>query len=466
MNCIDELEADPQGDDVRIATKLFELAQALSDLGLREYALNTSGYALDSLERLYVAEPSKSRLHVASVLSLRANILCDLKRNDEARDASDRAVTLCKEHKESQDAPVPELAYSLLNHAVLLCSMGFNDESAAVAFELLCEDDTQPGMKDIFALCRLCLSNTRIGSDNDMGMEMAEETIDSTRTSSDVNSQTVLAGALLAKSKILSSGGQNDAAPTMSYEAVTVLRSMSMARPVSKIFLAHALDTHAHHLSEANRKGESYAVRHDAVEQWQTLKITAGAAVLRPLAWSLFELSKFRAMDKNSRREELQLAESAVEVFREVVPLDAPGLGDALYHVASRMLELDNNREAATYAEESIQYFREASDEDPKYADDLIASLSLASSCLAYTERGSDAFEYAKQAVQVQHERKGEKDEQHNDTLRTLLMAVLTRAAEIDKQFEAFPYVQELQALGGLGGMHRFSLLRFARLLI
>jgi tetratricopeptide (TPR) repeat protein len=337
--------------------------------------------------------------------------------------------------------------------------MGFNDESAAVAFELLCEDDTHPGMKDILALCKLCLSNTRIGSDDDgMGMEMVEETIDSIRTSSDANSQTVLAGALLSKSKILSLRGQNDAALSSSAEAVTVLRRMAAARPVFKIFLAHALDTHAHHLSGANRKGESHSVRQDAVQHWRKLKITAGGAVARPLAWSLFELSSFRADDEHARREQLRHAESAVEVFRELVPLDAPGLGGALYNIASRMQELDNSREAATYAEESVQHFREALAEDPKYVDDLIGALSLASSCLVYTERREDAFEYAKQAVEVQHERKGERDEEYNDLLRKLLIDVLMRAAEIEKQFEAFSYSQELDTLDGSGGMRLFSL--------
>jgi tetratricopeptide (TPR) repeat protein len=456
MNCLDDLDVEPQTNDEYIATKLFELAQALSDLGLCDYALNTSGYALNILERLYVAESNKFRIRVASVHSLRANILCDLKRNEEARDAADRAVTLCKEQRDSQTMPVPELAYVLLNHAILLCSMGFNDESAAVAFELLCEDESRPDMKDIFALCRLCLSTTCLGDDDGMNMDVAEQTIESARTSPDANSKAVLAGALLAQSKILSSRGQNDAACAVSAEAVTLLRSMTAARPVFSLFLAHALDSHAHRLSKATRKAESYSVRQDAVELWQTLKTTAGGAVARPLAWSLFELSTFSSKDsdKKTLREELRLAESAVDMFRQVVPLDAPGLGDALFNVATRMLDLDDNREAATFAEESVQYFREAMTEDPKYARDLIASLSLASSCLAYTERAPDAFEYAKQAVEVHHGRKGERDEQYNALLRKLLMDVVVRATEMGKTEEAFPWYQELEALGGLGGMH------------
>ena len=460
MNCLEDLEVDVQINDAQGATKFFELAQALSDVGLHEFALYTCGYASESFDHLYIAEPNKYRLRVASVLSLQANILCDLKRNNEARDAADRAVILCKEHRDSQAGPVPELAYALLNYAVLLCFIGLKDGGAAVAFELLCEDDMGPEMTNIFTLCKLCISITRIGTDDNTGMEMAEETIELSRTSSDANTQAMLAGALLAKSKVLSSTGQNDVAPSISAEAVTVLRSMSATRPVFSLFLAHALDTHAHHLSEANRKGESYATRHDAVEHWQTLKATAGDAVTRPLAYSLFHLANFRSTDegKNARREELRLAESAVDMFRQVVPLDAPGLGDALYLIATRMLDLDDNREAATYAEESIQYFHTASAEDAKYKDNLILSLSLASSCLACTERAHDAFEYAKRAVDLQHERKVETHEQYNLLLRKLLMDTVARAVEIDRHVEALPYFQELQAIGGLGGIPRISL--------
>jgi tetratricopeptide (TPR) repeat protein len=468
MDCVDHLEDYLHGnDDVRIATKLVELAQALSDLGLHEYALNTSGFALDTLERLFTAAPDDSRLHLASILSLRANILCDLKRNDEARDMADRAVSLCKEHRDSQTAPVSELAYALLNYAVLLNSIGHKDESAAVAFELLSdEDEAQPDMKDVFALCNLCLSNTRTGTDDDTALSMAEEAIELTRTSSDASSQTVLAGALLDKSRILSSRGQNDAAVSLSAEAVTLLRSMSATRPVFSLFLAHALDVHAHTLSEAGRKAESYTIVQNAVELWQTLKISAPGPIARPLAWALFRLAKFRHKggERNALIEELRIAESAVNVFREVVPLDAPGLADALYLYADRMLELDKNREAATYAEESVQYFREALEKDQKYAPDLIFSLSLASSCLACTERAGDAFEYAKQAVEVQHGRKNAEDPLYGPHLRQLLMDVIYRATENDKADEASPWFHELQSLDPSGGMHGFFFLSISKL--
>ncbi|KAH9964229.1 hypothetical protein BC827DRAFT_1189776 [Russula dissimulans] len=456
MDCLDDLEDLRADDGFRISTKLFELAQALSDLGLHEYALNTSGFALDTLERPYVVAQNNTPLQIASVLSLRANILCDLKRSDEARNAAERALSLCREYQSPQTAADLDLAYTSLNYAVLLSSFGLKDESAAVAFELLNEvDESQPDMKIIFVLCKLCLSIVRPGAADDTDLYWAEETIESTRMSSDMISQAALAGALLAKSKILSSKGQNDSAMSFSAEAVTLLRSVSSTRPAFSLFLAHALDTHAHDLSEANRKGESYSIRRDAVELWQRLKVSARGAIARPLAWSLFELAKFRHSGHNRDllREELRIAELAVEVFRDVEPLDTRGLGDALYLFADRMLELDRNQEAVTYAEESVLYFREAASEDPKYALDLIFSLSLASSCLACTERADYAFEYAKQAVEVHHGRKaaGVADEQYTAHLRKLLVDVFFRATEMDIQAEALPWFQELQTLGGLG---------------
>ncbi|KAF8506590.1 hypothetical protein F5888DRAFT_1643628 [Russula emetica] len=461
MDCLDHLEVHlPGNDDIRISITLSELTQALSDLGLHKYALDTSGFALDILEHPYDATPEDVRHRVASILSLQGSILCDLKQNDEAVDAAHRAVILFREHRDSQNTPIPELAFASLNYAVLLNSIGLKDECAAVVFELLGEvDESQPDMKDVSALCNLCLSNMRFDAEDGMDLSTTEETIKLTRTSSDAMSQTALAGALLNKSKILSSGGQNEAAISFSAEAVTLLHGMSATRPVFSLFLAHALDNHARILLQANYKCESHSIRHDAIELWQTLKVSAPNPIARPLAWSLFELSKFRqeGCERNVLREELRIAECAVDVFRGVVPLDIHGLAEALYLFAVRMIELDKNREAATYAEESVQYFREASAEDPKYALDLIFSLSLASSCLAYTERDEDAFEYAKQAVEVQHGRKGLEDKQYDAHLRRLLMDVVTRSMEMDKVHEALPWLQELQALDPSIGTRKFS---------
>ena len=464
MECIGYLEAYIHGDDdVGLATKLVALAQALSDLGLHDYALTASGFALDALQRPYATEPNNARLHIASALSLRANILCDLKKNDEANDAAERAMMLFKEHKNSQTAPVPELIPALLNYAVMLNAIDLKDASAAVAFELLIElDESGPEMNDVLALCKLCISTNRIGADDDMAQHMADETIDPTRISLDANSQTLLAGALLAKSKALSSKDQNDAASTISAEAVTLFRYMSLERPVFSLFLAHALDTHAHHLMGANHEGESYSVRQDAVEHWQTLRATAGSAVARPLAKSLFELAKFRQRDadRQTLHEEFGITESAVEMFRETEPLDAPSLGDALYLYANRMLELDKNREAATYAEESVIYFQEAASENPIYTLDLILALSLTSACLACTERGYDAFEYARQAVDVQHVRQGVGDTQDDGRLHKLLMNTVFRATEMDMPDNAAPWYEELLSLrhGAFDGTHQFSL--------
>ncbi|KAI0257031.1 hypothetical protein BJV78DRAFT_1150055 [Lactifluus subvellereus] len=455
MDCLEDLEADIRGNDhTKIMSKLPELAQALSDLGLHAHALTTCGFALEILEGPYATAPDTSRLEVASVLSLQASILCDLKRKDDSIDAAHSAVALCEEHRESQGSPVPEVAYALLNYAVLLYSFGLMDEGAAVTFELQGEVDVDsgPDMKHIFSLSWLCLSVTRVEADDDMASFAADEAIKQSRASSDADTRAVLAGALLTKSKVLSSMGQNEAAWPVSAEATTLLRTIRVERPVFSLILAHALDTHSHHLMKADRGTESFLTAQDAVELWQTLRTSAPGPTARHLAWCLFHLAKFRqkGANRNTLNEELRIAKTAVTVFREVSPLDAPGLGESLYLYADRMLELDNNRDAAMYAEESVQYFREARLEESgkeKYALDLIFSLSLASSCLACTERGGDALEYAKQAVEVQHERKGTADGQYDIHLRKLLMDVIFRSTEIDKQEEAQPWFQELRHL-------------------
>ena len=452
FDCLDELTVLLTGDaKAEIAGALAELAQALNDLGLHDYASNVSGFALEIYRDLYAAEPDQFRSRIASVLSFRANILVDLRQNDDAADTAEEAVTILKEQEDTQ----PELVYAMLNYAVLLGAIGRGEGAAAVAFELmgLVDDSTtlQPDIILVSPLCQLCVSTACIEIDSDLALAEADKAIEASRASLDANSKVVLAGALLAKSKILSSNGHNDIACSLSTEAVTLFRTASVDRHVFSLFLAHALFTNSHQLSEANRKGESYTTIHETVEIWQTVQISSPVASKRPLAWALFELAKYRhkGADKQKLRNELQIAETAVSTFRDVSPLDYAGLADALFLYADRMLELDKNRDAATYAEESVQYFREAREDHPqKYALDLIFSLTLASSCLACTERSVDALEYAKQAVEVQHERKGDGDQQYSNHLRKLLMDVVFRSTEMGMQQEAMPWMQELQQLG------------------
>ena len=452
LDYLDELMVLLTGNaQTEIAVALSELAQALSDLGLNNYASNVSSFALEVLRVLYAVDPYRFRSRIASIQSLRANILADLRQNDDAAVAAEEAVTILKEQGETQ----PELIYAMLNYAVLLGSIGRGEGAAATAFELqgYIDDSTilQPDIVLVTSLCQLCVSNACIEFDSDLALSEADKVIEASRGSTDRNSKVVLAGALLTKSKILSSNGQNDAACSISAEAVTLFRTASADRRVFSLLLAHALFTNSHHFSEANRKGESYSTIRETVELWQTLQFSVPVASKRPLAWALFELAKYRfkGADRQQLRNELQYAESAVSTFREVEPPDYAGLGDALFTYADRMLELDKNQEAATYAEESVLYFRGAREGSPhKYALDLIFSLSLASSCLACTERGEDALEYAKQAVGVQHERNDDGDPQFKMHLRVLLMDVIARSTEMDRQQDAMPWMQELQQLG------------------
>jgi tetratricopeptide (TPR) repeat protein len=436
--------------EAEIAGALFELAQALNDLGTHDYASNVSGFALEIYRGLYAAEPDQFRSRIASVQSLRANILADLRMNDDALDAAEEAVTILKEQGDTQ----PELVYAMLNYAVLLGSIGRGEGAAAVAFELTgyIDDPTILQHTILVSLCQLCASAACSKFDSDLALSEANKAIEASRVSLDTNWKVVLAGALLVKSKILSSNGQDDDAVSMSAEAVTLFRLASIDRPVFSLLLAHALFTNSLHIPEASRKHGSCTNIRQAVEIWKTVHISAPLASKRPLAWALFELAKYRhnGTDNNSiLRIEVQIAETAVSTFRDVSPLDYAGLAEALFLYADRKLELNENRDAATYAEESVRYFREARKESPhKYALDLIFSLSLASSCFACTERSVDALNYAKQAVETQRERMSDGDPQYGNHLRKLLMDVVYRCTEMGMQQDALLWIQELQQLG------------------
>jgi hypothetical protein len=182
-------------------------------------------------------------------------------------------------------------------------------------------------------------------------------------------------------------------------------------------FWPNALFTNSHHFSEANSKCESYLTIHEAVEPWQALQRCRCETAPGLGTSRAGEVLQYCTATK------VPTSNNAI-TFCEVSPLDYAGLADAQYTYADRVpvLELDNNRDAATYAEESVQCFREAKGESPdKYALDFIFSLSLASSCLACTELGVDALEQAKQAVKVLHRGKGDRDPQYNNHFRRLL---------------------------------------------
>jgi tetratricopeptide (TPR) repeat protein len=458
MHCSDALDVLlAVNDRTKVAAKQSELAQSLSDLGLHEYALMTSNSALELVRDMYAAESDDFRLRVASIQALRASILVDLKKNEEAVGAADEAISLYREHGRYQGVSVPELAYTCLDYAVLLSSVGLREESASIAVELLNEADEIGQDNDFLSsLGQLCLSNAQIGIDDDIALSAAEKAIEYCRTQSDVDVRAVLAGALLTKSKILSTQGRDDEACSFSLNAMVLLHGIREERPVFSLILAHALDTSSHQLLEASRKRESYLVAREAVEVWEALRVAAPGPVTRPLAWALFHLAKFRQKDaqKETFRQELLTSGYAVRMFSEASTLDAAGLADALYLFSDRLFEHDKKHHAAIFAEQSVRYFQQAASQAPeKHSLDLIFSLSLASSCLASVARADDALEYAKRAVAIQRERVGAVG--YDAQLRKLLTDVVLRFTEAGRQEEAVTWIQELQALGetrGIGG--------------
>ncbi|KAI9439506.1 hypothetical protein H4582DRAFT_1534274 [Lactarius indigo] len=437
MECCEILKDLHSGNDAgSVATKYFELSQALSDLGFLHYASTTSSYALETFRDLPTTAPENFSLSVASVLSLRANILADLEKVEEAVNAADEAVALCQDQMSDPD---PKLVYALLNCAVLLCSIGRKERGAAVALELvgLLDDanGSRPDKMHISSLCHLCRSNAHVGLDNALALSTADEAIEISRHSSGVGPQAVLAGALFTKSKALSSQNEHHLADVASAEAVTLLRSISAQRRVFSLILAPVLDTRSQQLLRANQIADSYSVAKEAVEHWRSLLMSAPELIRRPLGWALVHQAKFRHRRSRRKaiREELGHAEFAVMLFRLVTPLDGAGLASALYLVADRMRELDESRAAAALAEEAVTRLRELSSKDPDiYSLDLIFSLSLASSCLSRTERASDALKYAKDAVEEQRERED------------------ADAADVQQE-EARPWFEEMQSLGHSG---------------
>ncbi|KAI0275341.1 hypothetical protein BC834DRAFT_44814 [Gloeopeniophorella convolvens] len=461
MDCFDALDALGSAEDkTELAARAFNLTQALSDLGFHDFALDASEQALAFHRENHERGLNASRVEFAALLSLRARILGEVGRRDEAVEAASEAVALLKAHEEFHGSFVPDLPYAVFRYAVLLGAVGQADEATAVAFELTellnGRVDSQPDMRPLLALAQLCLAQMSRGSDNETALAAAEKAVELSRTQLGADSRGILGGALLVKAQLLSSQAQDDVAHASSNEAVSHLRSISADRRTYSLILASALFTHSRLLSKVERGFESFTLAKDAVELYQELHTSAPRPLARQLAYALHHLAKFCPADKKrADLADLQLAQSAVDVFRTVQPFDCAGLGDALYLYAVRLLELDKNEEAATYAEEAVQHFRDARNQDPdKYSLDLLCSLSLASSSLACTPRAEAALEYAKEAVELQRGRKGSlNDPIYKPHLQKLLGDVVMRLREMEMDDEEMlPWVMELQGLEGHPG--------------
>ncbi|KAH9065655.1 hypothetical protein EDB87DRAFT_1828576 [Lactarius vividus] len=407
---------------VEIAAALSELVQALNYLGPHEYSSSVSGFVLEFLAACGIRDvnvstvawppdsgfPLKAGRPSGAHSRITLVPFVDLRQNDDVAGTADEAMTILKEHGKTQ----PKLTRG-------------QEPAAAAVFELMeyIDDSTNIRLDLILVspLCRLFplfSSDARIELVSNLALSEADKAIEASR--------------------VLSFKGQNDPAYAISAEAVTLFRSASVDHPVFSFLHVHALSIHSYLLSKANRKNESYWTIREAVELRQNLQSFAPFAMRQQLAGALYELAKFRCKDADRRtlRIELQIAETSVSMFREVSPLDYVSLAHGLYLYADWMLELNNNHDAATYAEKST------------YALDLIFSLSLASSLLACMEWSEDALEYAKQAVEVQHERSDDGDTQYAKDLRQLLMDVVLRSMEIGRREDAFPWIQELHQLG------------------
>jgi len=134
--------------------------------------------------------------------------------------------------------------------------------------------------------------------------------------------------------------------------------------------------------------------------------------IARPLAWVAIQTCQFPSLKfpiGNTLHEGLKIAESAVEVFREVVPLDAPGLGDALYLVAARMLETGTTTAKQQLTLKSLPSISEK--HCPKIRNNAGRPHSLSiTRVVPVSPAPSELMMHSsmrKQAVEVLHERKG-----------------------------------------------------------
>ncbi|KAH9010443.1 hypothetical protein EDB85DRAFT_2050717 [Lactarius pseudohatsudake] len=360
MECCEVLKDLHSGNDAAsIATKYFELSQALSDLGLLHYASITSDFALETFRALHTTAPDNFGPSVASVLSL----------HEEAINAADGAVALSQHQKADAD-PAPELVHGLLNCAVLLCSVGRKQRGAAVALEL------------------------------------QEEAIEISRNSSDMGPQAVLAGALFTKSKVLSSQNHHLAhvasaeavpSPSRYQRPTTCLLPHPRARPrypfptaLSANQIADSYSTASglvHLVPQANRSREELGHAEFAVHCLFRLVTPLDGAGLA----SALYLVADRMRELDERRAAAALAEEAVTRLQElnskfpnVYSLD---LIFSLSLASSCLSSTERASDALKYAKDAVEEQREREEAaDVQYSAHLCQLLRDV--VLRFTEMG------------------------------------------------------------------------------
>ncbi|MEF3698740.1 tetratricopeptide repeat protein [Desulfolutivibrio sp.] len=312
---------------IAYATSLNNLANRLGELGRREEALDAAQETVAICRELTQTRPDACRPVLGMSLSTLANRLAELGRREEALDAAQEAVAIRRELAQARpDVFPPDLAMSLNNLAIRLAQLG-----------------------------------------------RPEEALDAAQ------------------------------------EAVAIRRVLAQARPDAFCpDLAGSLNNLANILSDLGRPEEALDAAQEATELYRELAHTRPDAFRPDLAMSLNTLAIIRAR-LGRRKEALAAAQEATNLYRELAHTRPdtfrPDLATCLNNLANRLTKLGRHDKALDAAQEAVAIRRELAQARPEaFRPDLAMSLNNLAAILSELGRREEALEPAQESVTIRRE--------------------------------------------------------------
>ena len=350
------------------ARSLLNLSFRLSELGLREDALDAAKKTVVLCRELAAARPDSFRPDLANSLNNLSVRLSELGLREDALAAAEETVALYRELVAARpDTFQPGLAMSLNNLSNNLSQLGRREDSLAAATEAL-------------AFYR----------------ELAVARPDTFRPN--------LAASLNNVSYWLSELGLREDALAEAKEAVAIYRELAAARPDAfRPDLAMSLSNLSSCLSVLGLQEDALGAAGEAVEVYRGLAAARPSAFQPGLAMALDNLSI--ELSKLGRREAaLDAAAEATALCRRLAAArpDAfrPDFAMSLNNLSNRMSELGRQEAALDAIQEAVAIRRELAAARPDaFQPNLAVSLTNLAKHLASSGRGEEALAAAGEAA-------------------------------------------------------------------
>ncbi|MCX5242498.1 tetratricopeptide repeat protein [Streptomyces prunicolor] len=374
-----------------LARALSELAQLLSEAGLREAALTPSQEAADLYRTLADTNPAAYLPNLAMSLNNLAIHQSEAGNRTGALTTINEAVTIRRTLADTNPAAyLPNLAASLNNLAIHQSETG--DRTGALTtineathlYRTLADTNPAAYLPDLaMSLNNLANQQSETG-DRTGALTTINEATHLYRTLADTNPAAYLPNLATSLNNLAtqqSETGDRTGALTTINEAVTIRRTLADTNPAAYLpNLAASLNNLAIHQSETGNRTGALTTINEATHLYRTLADTNPAAYLPDLAMSLNNLAN-RQSETGDRTGALTTINEAVTIRRTLADTNPaaylPDLAMSLNNLAIHQSETGNRTGALTTINEATHLYRTLADTNPAaYLPNLATSLN------------------------------------------------------------------------------------------